>query len=246
MTARPFAAEQVLAGARDCLGVGLAVCAYGAVLGVLAEAKGLSLGELLLMNSLVFAGSAQFVTVEAWASPVPVFTVILATLVINLRYPLLTAAVRDVFAGSRFVTKALCIHVCADENWAMTIARQRSQGATPGYLVGGGVCLALYWHVGTASGYFLGALVPDPVAFGLDFAFAATFLGLAWKLWQGRSDVLPWLVSAGSALAADQVLEGKWYILVGAVAGFVTAFVQSGDEEKGRDDVAGSEEKVTP
>lgn len=89
--------DQFLAGARACMPVAISVAAYGLVWGVLARGAGLSLLEVIMMSALVFAGSAQFVALDLWTTTpatLPIGALVLAALIVNLRYLLLTATLR--------------------------------------------------------------------------------------------------------------------------------------------------------
>jgi 4-azaleucine resistance transporter AzlC len=175
------------------------------------------------MNLSVFAGSAQFVMVEMWTPPLPIVEIVLAVLVINLRYLLIGASLNPLFRGTSTGHKALMMHLVADENWAVTMAAHRRGGASTGFLFGGGLCLVSVWCLGTLAGHRLGSLVRNPEAFALDFAFVAVFTALTVSLWRGRSDLIPWVVAAALAVVADRLLPGKWYIVIGGVGGALTA-----------------------
>jgi branched chain amino acid efflux pump len=210
-------------GALANLPVAASVAAYGSVLGVLAAQKQISWPVLLLMNLSIFAGSAQFVMVDMWVAPLPILEVILSATVINLRYLLIGASLNPVFQGSRMIHKSIIMHFVADENWAVTMASSRSGMATPGFLLGGGICLAFVWSFGTLAGHQLGAVIRDPEMFAMDFAFLAVFTALAVSLWRGKTDTLPWITAAVASIAAEQLLPGKWYIAMGGVTGAMTA-----------------------
>ena len=224
-------------GAVANLPVAASVAAYGSVLGILAAKQQISWQTLLAMNLTIFAGAAQFVMVEMWLPPLPVLEMVLGVMVINMRYLLIGASLRPLFAGRPFWQKALGMHLVADENWAVTMAaRHRGQGSV-GFLLGGGICLLTVWCGGTLAGHRLGAFVQHPEAFGLDFAFAAVFTALLAGFWKDRSDGLPWCVAAVLALVTSQVLPGKWYIVCGALGGALTKtgqsrFRQDCEEEK--------------
>lgn len=209
-------------GARDNLGIGVAVSGYGAVFGVLVAGKGISLAAMEAMNLFIFAGAAQFIMVEMWHPRAVAAEIILAALIVNLRYMLIGASLRPLFLGRPFAHKAAGMHLVADENWAVTMnAHARDPDAlSPGHLLGGGLCLAAFWHASSIAGHALGGVLPAPEVLGLDFAFTAVFLALAIGLWKGRGDVLPWLVTGVTAWAAAALLPGKWYVLIAAVAGF--------------------------
>lgn len=211
-------------GCRDALPVSVSVLAYGSVLGVLAARKGVSLAQLAVMNTAVFAGTAQFVMLEMWQDHLPLIEMTLAVLVMNLRYLLVGASLRSLFAGSPLWKKLAFMHLVADENWAMTMAAQRRGQASVGHLFGGGVCVYLFWSAGTLMGHTMGAAISNPEAFALDFAFIAVFLALVVGLWRGaRSDLFPWLVAAAAAIACERLFPGKWYILAGGFSGSLAA-----------------------
>ena len=59
-------------GARAAFAITLGLAPFGLVVGVVADARGLSLLETLLMSGLVFAGTSQLVALELWSDPAPV------------------------------------------------------------------------------------------------------------------------------------------------------------------------------
>ena len=219
--------EEMRKGAMANLPVGASVAAYGSVLGMLAAQKGLSWIQLLAMNLSVFAGSAQFVMVEIWVPPLPVAEMILAVLIINMRYMLIGASLQPLFEGKSLRHKAGIMHFVADENWAVTMAAHRNGGSSTGFLLGGGICLCTIWSMGTLLGHQLGSLVVGPERFALDFAFVAVFTALAVSMWRGKTDILPWTTAALFAILAEHWLPGKWYIVIGGVGGAMVPAIRT-------------------
>lgn len=205
------------------LPVAASVAAYGSVLGVLAAQKHLVWTELLFMNLSVFAGSAQFVMVEMWNPPLPILEIALAVLVINLRYLLVGASLKPVFQNKSLGHKFTIMHFVADENWAVTMAAHRKGRASIWHLFGGGLCVMTAWSIGTLSGHQLGAAISNPEVYALDFAFTAVFTALAFSMWQGKTNIIPWLAAVFLAITAEKIFPGKWYVLIGGVGGALTA-----------------------
>ncbi|MGI9535681.1 MAG: AzlC family ABC transporter permease [Desulfocapsaceae bacterium] len=215
--------QDLRAGFTANLVVSASVAAYGSVLGLMAAQKGLTWYQLLVMNLSVFAGSAQFVMVDMWLPPLPVAEIILAVLVINMRYLLIGASLNPLFRGTSLKHKFLFMHLVADENWAMTMARYYKEPTTTWFLLGGGLCVQAAWCFGTLLGHRLGAVITNPERYGLDFSFVAVFTALVFSFWKGRQDVLPWLVAAAVAAGSESLMPGKWYIVCGGVAGALVA-----------------------
>lgn len=223
--------DQFLAGARACMPVAISVAAYGLVWGVLARGAGLSLVEVIMMSALVFAGSAQFVALDLWTTTpatLPIGALVLAALIVNLRYLLLTATLRPLYPAKGRLRGAFSMYLVTDENWAMTVAAMaRGQGSVA-FLMGGGALAWIAWMCTNLIGYGLGSAIDDPSRWGLDFAFTATFLALLLGMWKGRGDLVPWLVAALAAIVTSHLVEGSWHILVGGVVGsLVGAFLET-------------------
>jgi 4-azaleucine resistance transporter AzlC len=220
--AHAWSRNQFFAGARACIPVAISVAAYGIVWGVLAGGKGLSVLETMLMSGVVFAGSAQFVALDLWtATPatLPIGALVMAALIVNLRYLLLTATLRPLFRPGEEKRGGPMMFLVTDENWAMTVAEMARGRGTPAFLLGGGVLAWCCWMSATLTGRLVGSFIGDPDRYGLDFAFTATFLALLLGMWKGKSDLIPWLVAAVVGIVAAKLLPGSWYIVCGAVAG---------------------------
>lgn len=214
--------DQMFAGARACIPVVVSVAAYGVVWGVLARGAGLSLIEVILMSGLVFAGSAQFVALDLWTSTpasLPIGPLILAALIVNLRYLLLTATLRPLFGPHEQLKGIAMMTIVTDETWAMTVAEMAKGRGSAGFLLGGGILAYAVWMATTVTGHALGSVIDDPARYGLDFAFTATFLALLLGMWRGKLDLVPWLVGGLVAIVSAKLIEGSWYIVIGGIAG---------------------------
>lgn len=216
-------------GFRASVPAGIGVLVYGLVFGVLAAEKGVSAPLLAVMNVAVFSGSAQLILVGMWSGGFPVWQVALAAAVVNVRYFLLTAAVAPLLEPFGKFGRAWRVHFVTDENWALAMAERRKYPVGANFLLGGGILVMVAWSLGTLAGHGLGVSIRHPGRFGMDFAFTAIFTALAVTMWRGKRDVLPWVVSAGVALAAHRMLPGAWYVLLGGLAGALTAAVGKGE-----------------
>ncbi len=218
-------------GFRASIPTGIGVLVYGLVFGVLAAEKGVTAPQLAFMNTIVFSGSAQLIVVSMWGGGVPAWQVALAAAVVNVRYFLLTAAVAPLLTPFGRLGAAWRVHFVTDENWAITMAESRKRPVTGSFLLGGGICVGLFWFGSVMAGHGMGFSIPSPERFGLDFAFTALFAALAVTMWRGKRDVIPWAVSAVVAYLAFRLLPDAWYVLLGGTAGAVSAIFTGGDTE---------------
>jgi 4-azaleucine resistance transporter AzlC len=222
------AQHQLWRGAVEITPLGIGVAIYGLAFGLLAAQASLSSLQVGIMGSVVFAGGSQIVATERLVAGAGAVAALIAGIALNLRLLLVTASIRDVYAGRPLWQVLLGAHMATDENWALMLA-QRAKGRDVGYwyLVGGGLCLLVVWCLSTVTGVFFATSIPEPKALGMDFAFTAAFIAIVRSLWKGRQQMLPWLTSLLVVVAA--VASGKidpsWALVLGGVAGAAVAGV---------------------
>ncbi|MEL6289175.1 MAG: AzlC family ABC transporter permease [Pseudomonadota bacterium] len=220
---------EAIRGAVDLVPLAVGVTIYGAAFGVLAGQAGFTIAGLLGMNVSVFAGGAQIVSTERFVAGAGLAGALIAGVVLNLRLFLLTAAIRDDFAGRPLWQKLLGAHLTTDENWALMF-KTRAEGRPAGYwyLVGSGMVLLAVWSTAPLVGFVFANALPEPRAIGMDFAFTAAFIAIACSLWRGAVDALPWGASLVTVIAiiVATPLEPSWALIVGAVVGAVIAGVR--------------------
>ena len=200
---RRVALRELLSGIRDEAPILVGVVPFGMIYGVLALQAGLGVAEAQAMSSVLFAGSAQFISVQLFAAQAPVGVVVLTAFVVNLRHALYSASmapyVRRLGAG----WKALLSYLLTDEAYAVAITRYtRAADSSTGhwYFLGAGLALWASWQVSTAVGIFLGAQVPE--GWSLDFTLALTFIALLVPNLKDRSTGAAALVAGVLAVLA--------------------------------------------
>jgi len=222
-----------LAGARKgflaCVPVALGVAGYGVLFGVLARQAGLTVAESTLMSATVVAGAAQVIAIGVWEQPIPVAVVVGTVFIVNLRYLLMGASLRPWFRNLSPLQAYGSVFVMADENWALTMQELRSGNPTGAFLLGSGIAIWVFWVLATVVGAAAGGVIDNPATYGLDFMLTAVFVTIAVGLWEGRSDLVPWLVAGGVAVGTAQLLGGEWYILFGGLAGAGVEMVRYDD-----------------
>lgn len=205
------------------MGIGVAV--YGVVFGLLARQVGLSALENVLMNVFVLAGAAQTAALDLWVYPLPILSIVMTTLLINLRLILLGAAARPWLSALPDRKVYPMLHPMADEGWAIALNARRRGERDIGFFLGANLFVALCWVPSTVVGHWAGGGLGDPAVVGLDFAFTTVFAATLFSGYRSRFDLVPWGAAAGAALLAWWLLPGTWYVLVGGVTGFAVGFV---------------------
>jgi predicted branched-subunit amino acid permease len=221
MTERsPTFAREFRRGFLDIAPLLFGVAPFGLLFGTLAAQKGLSPLETILMCATVYAGGAQFVSIDVWATPVPVLAVVAATALANTRYFLMGAALRPHVTGLPPGTRWGFLAIHSDETWALALKRAKGgTDLTPGYVLGLIGVFYVNWPIWAGIGAVFGGVIEDPARFGADFMFSAMFIGLIAGMWRGRASLIVLCASGMAALAAYHLIPGHWYIFIGAVTG---------------------------
>jgi 4-azaleucine resistance transporter AzlC len=227
------ARDDFRAGFLATLPLWLGAAPFGAIYAVSALAAGLSGAQTLAMSLLVFAGASQFTAVGLFASGVAPFTIIFTTLIINARHLLLAASVAPHVRAARPATKALLAFQLTDESYAIAMRRWLAGEGSLAYQLGANMSMYVVWQLSTIAGILLGALIPNPAAYGLDLIFPLTFIGLLVPLLRERVSVTVALLAGALAIGGALVLPGSWYLLI---AGIVASGVGAAVSRRATDD----------
>ena len=209
-------------GAFACLSILPGTIVFGAVFGTVSAQKGLTLFEAMLMNSLVFAGASQFVAMEVYSSPMTWGTVLAMAGVaaaVNMRMLLIGASLRPWLGGVSAWHTYPSLYFLTDVNWLLSL-REYGEGERDwGIYLGSGLLLWCVWSLSILPGYFVGSLVQDPRAWGLDVVLPAFFISLLVPLWKGKRQTWSWCIAGAAAVVTWHYTGGYWGIMTGAVSG---------------------------
>lgn len=190
---------------------------FGLLYAVSALAAGLTPAQTLAMSLLVFAGAAQFTAAGLFATGAAPATIIITTLVINARHLLMGASLAPYLRPAPGWLKALLAFQFTDESYAVGVRAFLDGTGSPAYQFGANLSMYTIWPISTAAGILLGALIPDPAAYGLDLIFPLTFLGLLAPLLRDRTNTTVAALAGVLAVAGALFLPGRWYILLAGV-----------------------------
>ncbi len=219
-------------GFRELVPISLFVIVFGAAFGLAATQAGLSDASIVIMSTLVFAGAAQFASLELWGPHIPLFTMMLTVFAINARHLLMGATLYPWLQPLKPAKRYGVMLVASDANWAMTM-QAFSQGRPGlGLLLGGGIALWSFWVLGTWLGLYFGNAVSDPASLGLDMVMGCFLLAMVVGGEKNLRMLVIWAAAAGASLLAYRYLPENSHVVVGAIAGgLVGLFWGSRDHE---------------
>ncbi len=219
---------EFLSGVRDELPILVGVIPFGMIYGVLALSSGIASMPAQAMSSIVFAGSAQFITTQLVGHGTPALVIVLTAAIVNLRHALYSASLAPYLQKLKPAWKWLLAYLLTDEAYVVTISHYRNpDNALPGaespgnkhwYFLGAGLALWSTWQVSTAAGIFIGAQVP--ANWSLDFTIALTFIALAVSNLRDRPSLAA-AVAAGVTAVLAYGLPFKLGLVLAALVGIL-------------------------
>lgn len=215
----------------------IGVFPFGMIYGALALNSGLSTLASQMMSSMVFAGSAQFITTQLINEGAPIFVMILTIAVVNLRHMLYSASLAPYLKHLSTKWKALLAYLLTDEAYAPSIIRYEKEGLQPHshwFLLGAGLALWTNWQISTALGIFLGGSIPDNLQ--LDFALPLTFIAMVVPVLKKMPMVAAALSAGVTALLAFSLPFKLGLILAALVGILVGTFLEKLNPQRGRDE----------
>jgi 4-azaleucine resistance transporter AzlC len=212
-------------GLRDIFPMMVAYAPIGLLWGTIASGQGLTPFEALFMSVAVYSGTAQFVSMDLLASATPFLLLVLTIATVSLRHVLMSASVSRHLVAMPKLQASVLLFWLTDEAWALIERRALERPITAPYYLGVAFPLWPTWFVFCTLGAWLGNRLGDTRWFGLDFAFAAMFIALLAGFWKGAGTAMVLVASAVVAILAKLYLPGAWYIILGGIAGMLTAII---------------------
>jgi 4-azaleucine resistance transporter AzlC len=189
----------------------------GFAFGVLAANAGMPPLTALLMSLLVFAGSAQLMSVGFIAQGLNPWAIIATTFIVNLRHLLMSASLSTHMRQWKPGEVAGFCYELTDETFAVHSLRFEQGDTSPSKAMRINLVCQSSWIAGTALGVLAGGLITDVKPFALDYALPAMFIALL--VLQIRGKVFLWVALAGAALS--MLLWGagltQWHVILAAV-----------------------------
>jgi 4-azaleucine resistance transporter AzlC len=210
-------------GMRLGLGPGAATFVLGLAYGAAASIAGWGVIIPLVFSMLAFSGSAQF-TLLTTLSAGGALAAVIAAILINARYVVMSVALNDSLHGGR-LRRALQAQALADASFV--VAHRGGGQFDSALLIGASVPQWLGWVIGTAVGLLIAPSAQLMHTLGTDVTFAAFFLVLALdELRRSRRAIVAAVLGACISAAllfvvtpGDALLGATAAALVGAIHG---------------------------
>ncbi|WP_226682603.1 AzlC family ABC transporter permease [Sutcliffiella horikoshii] len=179
--------------------------------GLLSKSAGLTVTETVLMSLLVFAGAAQYMSLNMIVLGSGVFEIVMTTFILNIRHFLMSASLNEKVEENSLWKKSLFSFGITDETFSVTATKEGT--IQTGYMFG--VILIAYssWVVSSGIGYVIGSSLPSSLQESMAVALYAMFVGLLMPSLKRHRKVV---VLAGTAA----ILNSVFSLVIGIAAGW--------------------------
>ena len=191
----------------------------GFVFGILAQQAGISTTNTIAMSVLVYAGSAQLISVGLLSAGVSALSIIITTFVVNLRHMLMSAAISPYLKHWRKLALAAFAYQLTDETFAVHSTQFDSAKPTKTGTFTVNVTAQAAWIIGTWLGVTADKLITNVRTLGLDYALPAMFIALL--VLQVKNQIHAGIALLSGILSIGFLFLGmaQWSIIIAAMIG---------------------------
>jgi predicted branched-subunit amino acid permease len=216
-------------GVKAAVPIWIAFVPSSFALGMAASSYGLHWEEIVLMSALVYAGPAQYAVVEPLALGKPAVQIIIATVLMNLRFLPMSAAMAPYFRRVKRTRLLWASHFISASSFVVPYVRfqreEKRSGASTreksdenlDFFLGIGTTAWAVWVAGTALGYWAALRMPSGYEEGLKFILPAYFASVIAMDLRESSAVIVSIVAFLAAVPAA-LWNADWGWMLAAIA----------------------------
>ena len=172
------------AGIAACIPTIAGYWSIGFAAGAIGTLSGFTTGQIALLASALYAGSAQFLFYSLWAAGAEMASVVLSVLLVNLRYLLMSSSMSVFFRDYTTLQKVVSGLLLTDETFGVAVQRASPQGKISySWMLGLNITAWLNWIIACVTGAWLATTLPASLMEGLGFSLVSMFIGLVLMLW---------------------------------------------------------------
>lgn len=180
--------------------------------GFLMRSKGFPILYPVVMSSLIFAGSMEFVTVDLLLSAFQPWHALLLTLMVNARHLFYGIAMLDKYKGMGWKKPYLIFGMC-DETFSINCTVTPPADVDKGWFMLFVTLLNhMYWVAGATIGAVLGSFIHFNTK-GIEFVMTALFVVMFVTQWQQNKDHRPALIGVGCTLLCLLIFGADSFML---------------------------------
>lgn len=226
-TATASPRNEFWAGATAIVPLIVGAVPFGIIFGAVSVTSGLTPAAAAAMSAFVFAGSSQFVATGMVAAGASAVVIVVTTFVVNIRHSLYAVTLAPHLQGYPQRWLAPLGFLLTDEAFMIVVQRFGRRDNSPyrhWFYLGAGLAMYVNWQLCTWVGIWAGQVIPNPRAWGLEFALPLTFIGMLVPSLTSRPLVLA-ATAAGLSALALRGLPNQMGLIIAILVGVATGII---------------------
>ena len=209
-------------GVKDSIPIILGYIPIGLAFGVLARTSGITVAEVILMSTLLYAGSAQFITVSLVIAGANIPAIIFTVFLVNMRHVLYSASIAPHVRKLSLWKNILIGAELTDETFAVA-SNQLTKGrnANASWLYGINISAQSSWVFSSTLGAVFGSIIPNAKTLGIDYSLPAMFAALLilqiTNNPQVRIAIIVGIVSVVFIIVGASFITSTWSLIVASI-----------------------------
>lgn len=227
--------KEIQQGIKEAFPIVLGYLPLGFAFGVLAKEAGMSVPQATMMSVLCFTGAGQYIAIGVMQAGGAVITIILANILVNLRYLLFsTSTVPYLKDKVQPLVASLLSYGLTDETYAVAMNHYQDHPATASYLAGLNLTSHLGWIGSTFLGAVLGSFITNTDRLGLGFALPAMYTCLLVLMIKRRTDIWVAVFTAITCLVigylVPAMMDNLSNIIIATIIGATLGVIINGQQ----------------
>ena len=184
----------------------------GIAFGVMFAEKGYSFLWAILMSTLVYAGSGQYLAVNFFVPGFSFIQAIFLTLMVNIRHVFYGISLLEKF--NRFGKKRwYLVFGLTDETYSLLCTTNIPEDVDDEkFLLAITLLNQIYWIIGSAIGGIAGTVIPFDST-GIDFAMTALFVVIFLEQWFQKKNRIPAVIGVVVSFICLQIFGADHFVL---------------------------------
>lgn len=169
--------QEALRGFRDGIPIALGYFAVAFSLGIIAKKAGISASLGFISSFFTRASAGEYGVYTLVAASATYAEIVAMSLVTNLRYLLMSAALSQKISSNVSYVKRLLMACCiTDEIFGISIGHEGN--TPPSYTYAAALISTIFWASGCAIGITAGSILPDNVVTALSVSLYGMFIAI--------------------------------------------------------------------
>jgi 4-azaleucine resistance transporter AzlC len=208
--------DTIMSGVKASTPIMASYIALGIACGIVLYDAGFTVGQIMMMSLLVYAGAAQFLAASLVVMGASVPSIILMVFFLNLRHVLMSASISSFVKDKSLLYLGLFGHTLSDESFGINYSRFQNRQWHPNEALVTSLSNYSTWIVSTILGGVIGSQFPINTLI-MNYALIAMFLCMMVMQFVSKAHIVAAIASVCFTVILTVVLQHNIALVIATV-----------------------------